>query len=260
MRNLTSVLKTGLALLCAGSMLYGQALHAQAPAPAQAPPPAQTPPAAQAPATPPTQGLPPSTISLDNNPLAGVTYTNHWQFYFGAGYRHFNAGPALHQNSIMGGPDMQVTRRLNNHWAATGNVRMYWGTSGTIPNPYAIQGPLVSEYDFAAGPEYRGPHNKHAALNLHALVGGSYGVYETELEGVPPGLLGFYPNGLSFLGAFGGSLDLNRSANWALRISPDYMMTHHGNMFQNQFAISVGVLYRFNHKVPKPVKKPAPTQ
>ena len=166
MRNLTSVLKTGLALLCAGSMLYGQALHAQAPAPAQAPPPAQTPPAAQTPATPPTQGLPPSTISLDNNPLAGVTYTNHWQFYFGAGYRHFNAGPALHQNSIMGGPDMQVTRRLNNHWAATGNVRMYWGTSGTIPNPYAIQGPLVSEYDFAAGPEYRGPHNKHAALNL----------------------------------------------------------------------------------------------
>ena len=37
-------------------------------------------------------------------------------------------------------------------------------------------------------------------------------------------------------------------------------MTHHGNMFQNQFAISVGVLYRFNHKVPKPVKKPAPAQ
>ena len=120
-----------------------------------------------------------------------------------------------------------------------------------FPIPYGIHGPLVSEYDFAAGPEYRGPHNKHAALNFHALVGGSYGVYETELEGVPPGHLGFYSNGVSFLGAFGGSLDLNRSANWALRISPDYMFTNHGSNYQNQFAISVGVLYRFNKKVPK---------
>ena len=245
MRNLTSVLKTGLALFCAGSMLYGQVLLAQAPAPT-------TP-------VPPT-GLPPTTVSLDNNPLSGVNYQNHWQFYFGAGYRDFAAGPELHQRANMGGPDMQITRRLNNHWGATGNVRMYWGTTGTIPNPYGIHGPLVSEYDFAAGPEYRGPHNKHAALNFHALVGGSYGVYETELEGVPPGQLGFYSNGLAFLGAFGGSLDLNRSANWALRISPDYMFTNHGSNYQNQFAISVGVLYRFQKKVPKTAAKPAPAK
>jgi hypothetical protein len=234
MRDLTLVFRTGLAFLCAGAMLCGQGLLAQTQTQTQTPP--------------KSQGLPPTTISLQNDALTGVRYDNHWQFYFGAGYRHFNAGPDLFQGSNMGGPDMQVTRRLSDHWGATGNVRMYWGTSGVVPNSFGIEGPLVSEYDFLAGPEWRGPHNKHAAVNLHALVGGSYGVYETELEGHPPGELGFYPNGLAFAGAFGGSLDLNRSPKLALRISPDLMLTHHGNEFQEQFAISVGLLYRFSNQ------------
>lgn len=239
MRNLTFVLRTGLAFLCAGAMLCGQELRAQAQT--------QTPP----------RSLPPTTISLQNDTLAGVRYDNHWQLYFGAGYRHFNAGPDLLKGASLGGPDVQMTRRLSPHWGATGNVRGYWGTSGAVPNQYGIQGPLVSEYLFMAGPEYRGPRNEHAAVSFHALAGGAYGIYDSDLKGHPPAVVGFYNNGLVFAGAFGGSLDLNRSANWALRISPDLMLTQHGSQFQEQFGLSVGVLYRFPAKKhAKPAQKP----
>lgn len=235
MRNLTFVFRMRLALLCAGAIMCGQALFAQTQKPAA------------------TESLPPSTYSLQNDTLAGVRYDNRWQLYFGAGYRHFNAGPNLFQGAQMGGPDVQITRRLSTHWAATGNARGYWGTSGATPNKYGIAGPLVSEYLFLAGPEYRGPRNEHAAVNFHALVGGAYGIYDADLGKIPPGAVGFYNNGLSVAGAFGGSLDLNRSPRWALRLSPDLMVTRHGNQFQEQFAMSVGVLYRF---VGKPHAKP----
>lgn len=240
MRNLTFVFRTRLALLCAGAMLCGQGLQAQTQKPT------------------PTESLPASTYSLQNDTLAGVRYDNHWQLYFGAGYRHFNAGPDLFQGAQLGGPDVQITRRLSPHWGATGNVRGYWGTSGATPNKYGIQGPLVSEYLFLGGPEYRGPRNEHAAVNFHALIGGAYGVYDADLGRIPPGMVGFYSNGMSVAGAFGGSLDLNRSPRWALRLSPDLMVTHHGSQFQEQFAMSVGVLYRFaprKHANPK-AKKP----
>jgi hypothetical protein len=241
MRNLTFVFRMRLAILCAGAMLCGHELRAQTQT--------QTPP----------RSLPPTTISLQNDALAGVRYDNRWQFYFGAGYRHFNAGPGLLQGANLGGPDMQITRRMSSHWGATGNVRGYWGTSGAVPNQWGIQGPLVSEYLFLAGPEYRGPRNEHAAVNFHALAGGAYGIYDSDLKGHPPGAVGFYNNGLVFGSAFGGSLDLNRSANWALRISPDVMVTHHGGQYQEQFALSVGVLYRFTgRKHAKPAPTPNP--
>ncbi len=239
MRNLNFVLRTGLALLCAGAMIYGQEPRAGAQSQSSSP-----------------SSLPPTTISLQNDTLANVRYDNKNQFYFGAGYRHYNAGPDLLHGNAMGGPDMQYTRRIANHWGLTGNMRAYYGTSGAVPNVYGVQGPLVSEYMFLGGPEYRSIHNEHAAVNFHALVGGSYGIYDADLpSGVTPAQVGFYSNGLAFGGAFGGSLDLNRSANWALRISPDLMLTHHGNQFQEQFAISVGVLYRFTGK--KNAKKKA---
>ncbi|HVJ08442.1 MAG TPA: hypothetical protein VM554_08645 [Acidisarcina sp.] len=237
MRNLTFVFRTTLALLCAGAMLCGSGLRAQTQKPT------------------PTENLPPPTYSLQNDTLAGVRYDNNWQLYFGAGFRHFNAGPNLFHGASLGGPDVQITRRLSHRWAVTGNGRGYWGTSGAAPNKYGIEGPMVSEYLFLGGPEYRGPRNEHAALNFHALVGGARATYDSDLGKVPPGAVGFYNNGTSFAGAFGGSLDLNRSPRWALRISPDMMLTHHGSEYQEQFALSVGVLYRWTKKQPHPAAK-----
>ena len=57
--------------------------------------------------------------------------------------------------------------------------------------------------------------------------------------------LGLFNNGTVLATAIGGSVDLNRSPRLSLRISPDYLLTRFGGVSQNEFAISVGVLYRF---------------
>jgi len=110
-----------------------------------------------------------------------------------------------------------------------------------------------------AGIQFRGPRNQHAAITYHALAGGAFGVFDAGTQGAGPGnvftpsqnakLVGLYDNHAALLVALGGSLDINRSRNWALRLSPDLILEHFGNETREFFAISGGVVYRF------PVKK-----
>jgi hypothetical protein len=127
----------------------------------------------------------------------------------------------------------------------TANARGYYGTIGVLPNPYNIHGPFIMEHQFMGGASIRGPKNEHAALTFHALAGGAYGVFNSAInEGLTGPDLGLFSNGLTFATGLGGSLDLNRNARFSLRISPDYLLTRFGGVSQNEFAISVGVLYR----------------
>jgi hypothetical protein len=189
-------------------------------------------------------------VPLSNAPssaLAGVKYDYKWEMYGGFAYSHFNAGPNLLQGANLGGFDIQAARFLRPKWAVAGNVRGYYGTSGVVPNPYGIRGPFVAEYMFLAGPEYRGPSNEHGSITLHALVGGAYGIFEKDLSGVPPNALGLFNNQFAFGSAFGGSIDLNRSPRLVFRISPDATFTDFGGAgLKDQFAISVGLLYRLD--------------
>lgn len=180
-----------------------------------------------------------------NYALAGVRYDYRWEIYGGMAYSHFNAGPNLLQGANLGGFDAQVARFFTPRWAAAANVRGYYGTSGVVPNVYNIKGPFVSEHMFLVGPEWRGPSNEHASLTLHALVGGAYGNFQHAIGNVPPGELGLFSNQFTFGGAFGGSIDLNRSPRLVFRISPDATITKFGTGgIQDQFAISVGLVYR----------------
>lgn len=202
---------------------------------------------------PPNPQLPPPA------PLAGVRYDYPWEIYGGFAYSHFDAGPNLLQGANLGGFDARVVRELNTRWGIGANVRGYYGTSGAAPNcgscsgsgPNAgpIEGPFVSEHMFLGGPEYRLVRNEHAALMLHAFVGGAYGDFTRGLNGVPPQDVGFFSNQFTTAMAMGGSLDLNRSPRLVFRIAPDATLTDFGgNGFEEQFAISVGVVYRMGHR------------
>ncbi len=182
-----------------------------------------------------------------NNSLANVRYDYRWEVYGGFAYSHFNAGPNLLQGANLGGYDIQAAHWFRQHWALAGNARGYFGTSGVIPNIYGIRGPFVSEQMYMVGPEFRGPSNAHASMTFHALVGGAYGKFDSALSGVPPNALGLFNNQWTFGSAFGGSVDLNRSPNLAFRISPDATFTNFGGAgLHDQFAISVGVVYRLD--------------
>ena len=113
----------------------------------------------------------------------------------------------------------------------------------------------MSEYFFVGGPEWLGPHNKHGALIAHAMVGGVYGNFEQDLRGHSPSTVDFYNNQIAPAAIIGGHMDLNRSAQWVFRITPDAVITHYGinyppNNKQSDvnFAISVGVEYKFKKK------------
>lgn len=189
------------------------------------------------------------------DPLAGVRYDNRYDVYVGLAYDHMKAGPTLLQGSNLGGLDLEGSYWLAKHWAVEGTGRAYVGTSGAGTNSVGIKGPFVSQYFFAAGPEWLGPHNKHGALIAHAMFGGVYGKFQQDLLGYSPALFDFYNDQLAPAAIIGGHMDLNRSAHWVFRITPDAVMTHYStnyapkvSQFDVNFAISVGVEYKFKKK------------
>lgn len=194
-------------------------------------------------------------IAID--PLANVRYDNRFDASLGAAYVRLKAGPdgLLVHGTNIGGLDFSGSYWLLKHWGLEGSGRGYLGTSGAAPNAYNIDGPFVSQYVFAAGPEWLGPHNKHGALIAHALVGGAYGNFEQDLRGQSPAVVGFYHDQLAPAAIFGGHIDLNRSPRWVFRITPDALMTRYAINYDNKatftnwnFGISVGVEYKFKKK------------
>jgi len=192
-------------------------------------------------------------IAID--PLANVKYDNRYDLSGGFAYQHLKAGPNILQGSNLGGLDVSGSYWFSKHWAAEATARGYAGTSGAGPNKESINGPFVSEYVFAAGPEYLGPHNKHGAFIAHVLIGGVYGNFEQDLRGNSPSVVDFYNNQMSPAMIVGGHIDLNRSAHWVFRITPDALFTDYGinygpktNQIDVNFGISVGVEYKFKKK------------
>jgi len=189
------------------------------------------------------------------DPLAGVHYDNRYDISLGLGYDHMKAGPTLLEGANLGGLDVSGSYWFSRNWAVEGSGRGYYGTSGAGANTVGIKGPVVSQYFFTGGPEWLGPHNKHGALIAHVLVGGVYGKFEQDLLGYSPAVVDFYNDQLSPAAIIGGHMDLNRSARWVFRITPDAVMTHYStnyapktSQFDVNFAISVGVEYKFKKK------------
>ncbi len=189
------------------------------------------------------------------NPLAGVRYNNRFDLSLSMAYDHMKAGPNLLQGANLGGLELDGSYWLTRRWGAEGSFRPYVGTSGAAPNDQSIDGPFVSEYFFTAGPEWLGPHNQHGDLIAHILVGGVYGNFQQDLRGNSPSVVGFYNNQVAPAVIMGGHFDLNRSAHWVFRMTPDAIMTHystnyggHVSQFDINAAFSVGLEYKFSRK------------
>lgn len=198
---------------------------------------------------------------VSTDPLALVRYDNRYDISVGAAYVRFMPGPNLVNGSNIGGLDISGSFWLTRNLGIEGTSRNYVGTAGAPVNAYHINGPFVSQYVFAGGPEWLGPHNKHGAIIAHALFGGSYGKFDQDLRGVPTSNLGFYANGIAPAGILGGHIDLNRSPRWVFRITPDALWTRYktvsstdpnypnkvpiGSFNNVNFSISVGMEYKF---------------
>jgi hypothetical protein len=183
-------------------------------------------------------------------PAAPVTYENKWEVYGGPNFMNFQAGQALPKRMNMGGAELSITYWLNKKVGLVGDYRFEGGTTPVLANPYVNRpGVLLNIGMF--GVQYRGPKNQYAAINFHAYGGVAYGIFNLSTGNIPatynPPNAGLYPNGSSGMEALGGSIDFNRSKNWAFRLSPDLILEQFGTGTSEFFAISGGVVYRFGN-------------
>ena len=198
------------------------------------------------------QAKPAATGKL--GPAAPVTHDNRYEIYGGLNFMNFQAGQKLTTRMNMGGGEFLGTYWLTNHLGLGLDYRGEAGTTPVFPsppippNPNYINRPLVYMNMLMAGGQYRGPRNQHAALNYHAYIGASKGVFDGGTGGAPPQAVGLYTNRTKPIAALGASVDFNRSKNLAIRLQPDLILEHFGTETREFFAISGGVIYRFGKK------------
>jgi hypothetical protein len=183
-----------------------------------------------------------------------VSYANRYEIYGGLNFMNFQAGQNLPTRMNFGGGEILGTYWLTKRVGLAADYRGEAGTTPVFPsapippNPNYINRPLVYMNMGMLGAQLRGPKNQFAAINLHGYFGVAHGVFDGGTGGVPPEDVGLYSNRTKPIAALGGSLDINRSKNLAVRLSPDLILEHFGTETREFFAISAGVVYRFGKK------------
>jgi hypothetical protein len=210
-----------------------------------------------------TQAQTPRSTALGKiGPAAPVTYDNRYEIYGGLNFMNFQAGQNLPKRMNLGGGELLGTYWLTKHLGLSADYRVDAGTTPVIANggitiPTSNGGtgvnnrPLVYMEIGMLGAQYRGPKNQYVAMSYHAYAGVAAGTFTYSLKDVPPNLqylTGLYSDRIKPMAAIGGSLDFNRSKNWAIRISPDLILEHFGTETREFVAVSGGVVYRFHKK------------
>jgi len=193
----------------------------------------------------PTDAPLPTPKKSKIGPAAPVTYANKWEIYGGINFMNFQGGQDLRKRMNMGGGELLGTYWLTPKWGLGAEWRGEWGTTPVNPNIVFNGRALASLNGGLLGAQYRGPKNQYAALNFHAYAGAMYGKFDYTAN---PTVMGMYTNRTKPMAALGGSVDINRSKNWAIRLSPDLILEHFGTETREFFAISGGVVYRFGKK------------
>ena len=181
-------------------------------------------------------------------PAEPVRYDNKYELYGGLSLDTFEAGRYVQKRMNLGGVEALGTYWLTNRVGLGLDLRGEAGTTPVLPNVYFNGRQLVSQYMAMAGAQVRGPRNAHFALNYHAYAGMDKGVFDQGDRNYMPQDLGLYSNRIKPAAAVGISIDINRSARWAVRISPDMMLRRFGNEWDENFAMSGGVIYRFGKR------------
>ena len=190
-------------------------------------------------------------------PPQPVTYTQKYEVYGGINYSNGQAGQNLPKRFNMAGGEVMATDWLTPKYGIAADARYTAGTTPVLPgaqatSPHVQTRPLVSELIYMGGLQYHWGGNQHVGVNLHALAGAASGDFDHSNPGLDPavfvGTTGLYSNHTSFMGTAGGSFDFNRSARWAVRVSPEIVFEHFGTELREFVYVSGGVLYRFGDR------------
>lgn len=175
------------------------------------------------------------------------TYSHKYETYFGGGYLRFRPGSTLQKNNEADW-NVGITDYFHGKLGVTGDFRGYYGTAFTYVNQYQVFSPSISQYTFLGGPQYRFFEGQHWAWTGFVLAGVGHGNFGTGTGGLPPTLIGLYPDGNSFNLSAGASVDYNLGPGLAIRLSPNYLMSRYGSDTQNNLGFNAGIVYRFGRQ------------
>jgi hypothetical protein len=175
------------------------------------------------------------------------TYSHKYETYFGGGYLRFRPGSTLQRNSEAGW-NVGITDYLAGKLGVTADFRGYYGTTYTNVNPYQVFSPSISQYTFMAGPQMRFFEGQHWGWTAFVLAGIGHGNFGTGTGGLPPTLIGLYPDGDSFNMTPGVAVDYNLGPGLAIRLSSSYLLSRYGGDTQNNLGFNIGVVYRFGRQ------------
>ena len=190
-------------------------------------------------------------------PPPPVTYTEKYELYGGINFMNGQAGQNLPKRYNMAGGEVMGTYWLTPKWGAAANIRWDGGTTPVLPaaqstTPKIQTRPFVSQTIYMGGVQYHYGGNQSVGLNFHALAGASSGNFDHSNPGVSSqtffNTTGLYTNRTAFNAVAGGSLDFNRSAHVAIRLSPEIVFEKFGTELREYFYVSAGVIYRFGNR------------
>ena len=204
----------------------------------------------------------PSTTVAQINPARYPVYDNKWELYGGLNFMNGQAGQALPKRYNMGGGEVMGTYWVTKRLGAVGDYRFDAGTTPVV-SPYYNRIVIFQNIGMG-GVQYRGPKNRYAAIDYHALAGITYGVFDNAVQNYPggspvvacdaerttshPTSLGLYCNHGAFMSALGGSVDFNYTPRLAIRLQPDLILEKFGTELREFVSVSGGVVYRFGKR------------
>lgn len=190
-------------------------------------------------------------------PPEPVTYTERYEIYGAGNFMNGQAGQSLPKRYNMGGGEVMGTYWLTPKYGAAADFRYVVGSTPVLPggqatNPRVQTRPYVTQAVGMGGVQYHFRGNHYGGINFHALAGVTHGTFDHSNPGLPAGSFfsatGLYSNRTSAMAVAGGSVEFNRSAHLAVRITPEIVFEHFGDELREFVSVSGGIVYRFGER------------
>lgn len=178
-------------------------------------------------------------------------YGERWDFYGGAQYSHFNPSPGRNVQAVnLLGWNGDATVWLHTTWGVEGTARGLYGNLVVPANTEGIPAnPPMTEHLFLFGPNFRILRKPGYTFGMHSLIGAAYGVFDSGFpSGTRPQDVDIYNDKLAIGFAIGSWFDYNLSPRLSVRVITDWQPTHYGFVYQNEFAGSAGIVYKFGSR------------
>jgi hypothetical protein len=174
-------------------------------------------------------------------------YQQRWDIYGGFSYSHFNPGAGRGVSAInLKGWNGDATAWFRQLFGLEFSARGYYGTIDVPLNAYNITTSDMSEHLFMVGPNFRLFRRESYTAGFHGLIGAADGVFDNGFKnsGIQPNQVGIYNNKVAFGAAIGAWGDYNLNPKWSVRATADWQPTHYGFSTQNEFAGTIGIVYK----------------